>query len=135
MILDTGPLVAAANRRDPDHEACRDLISGATDFFVVPAPVIAEAGFLIARAGGPQAEAAFLRSLCSEWFLVEAPTDDDLHRAADLVECYADLPLGTTDALIVATAERRHEPVIGTLDRRHFTVVRPTHVEAFELVP
>lgn len=80
MILDTGPLVAAANRRDPDHEVCRELISGTTDFFVVPAPVVAEAGFLIARAGGPPAEAAFLRSLCSAWFLVEGPTDDDLGR-------------------------------------------------------
>lgn len=80
-------------------------------------------------------EAAFLRSLCLVRFLVDTPTDDDLHRAADLVERYADLPLGTTDALIVATAERRRDTVIGTLDRRHFTVVRPAHVEAFELVP
>lgn len=74
MILDTGPLVAAANRRDPDHEVCRELISRRADLFVVPAPVIAEAGFLIARAGGPPAEVAFLRSLCSAWFLVEGPT-------------------------------------------------------------
>jgi hypothetical protein len=36
---------------------------------------------------------------------------------------------------IVATAERLGEANVATLDRRHFTVVRPAHVEAFTLLP
>jgi uncharacterized protein len=32
-------------------------------------------------------------------------------------------------------AERFGEPRLATLDQRHFRAVRPTHVEAFELVP
>lgn len=54
---------------------------------------------------------------------------------AELVERYADLPLGAVDASIVATAERLGEVNVATLDRRHFTVVRPAHVEAFTLLP
>jgi predicted nucleic acid-binding protein len=54
---------------------------------------------------------------------------------AELVERYADLPLGAVDASIVATAERLGEENVPTLDRRHFTVVRPAHVEAFTLLP
>lgn len=54
---------------------------------------------------------------------------------AALVEQYADLPLGTTDASLIAVAERLDITEIATLDRRHFTVVRPRHVEAFDLVP
>jgi hypothetical protein len=41
----------------------------------------------------------------------------------------------SSDASVVATAERLGEPNVATLDRRHFTVVRPAHVEAFTLLP
>jgi len=56
-------------------------------------------------------------------------------RAAELVAAYRDLPLGTVDAAVVAAAERLEVTRIATLDHRHFSVVRPRHVEAFELVP
>jgi predicted nucleic acid-binding protein len=54
---------------------------------------------------------------------------------AELVETYADLRLGTVDASVIATAERLGSGTIATLDRRHFTVVRPNHVHSFGLVP
>lgn len=54
---------------------------------------------------------------------------------AELVEQYADLPLGTTDASVIALAERLNITEVATLDRRHFTVVRPRHVEALILLP
>ena len=54
---------------------------------------------------------------------------------AELVETYADMPLGGVDASVVAIAERVSETMIATLDRRHFGVVRPAHATAFELVP
>lgn len=48
---------------------------------------------------------------------------------------YADLPLGGTDGLVVAAAERLGLTTVATLDRRHFSVVRPLHADGFELVP
>lgn len=54
---------------------------------------------------------------------------------ADLVDQYADFPLGTTDAAVVALAERLDVDEIATIDHRHFTVVRPRHVKAFTLLP
>ena len=59
----------------------------------------------------------------------------DARRAASLVRTYSDLPLGTTDATVVAIAERLGATEVATLDRRHFTVVRPIHVNAFTLLP
>jgi predicted nucleic acid-binding protein len=59
----------------------------------------------------------------------------DYERMAELVETYADFPLGTTDAAVVAVAERLQIIDVATLDRRHFSVVRPWHVEAFTLLP
>ncbi|MDQ2738090.1 MAG: VapC toxin family PIN domain ribonuclease, partial [Actinomycetota bacterium] len=45
------------------------------------------------------------------------------------------LPLGAVDATVIAVAERLGITEIATLDRRHFSVVRPAHVEAFTLLP
>lgn len=59
----------------------------------------------------------------------------DVDRMAELAERCADLGLGGTDASVVAIAERLGIDKIATLDRRHFSVVRPRHVEAFTLLP
>ena len=58
----------------------------------------------------------------------------DWLRIAELVATYRDLPLGTVDASVVATAERLNVREIATLDRRHFTVVRPAMGD-LQLVP
>jgi uncharacterized protein len=49
---------------------------------------------------------------------------------ATLVRQYADLPLGGTDSTVVAIAERPGATKIATVDRRHFTIVRPRHARA-----
>jgi predicted nucleic acid-binding protein len=54
---------------------------------------------------------------------------------AELVELYADWPLGGTDASVIAIAERLGVTKVATLDRRHFAAVRPRHIEAFTLLP
>jgi uncharacterized protein len=79
------------------------------------------------------------RGSCGRWPIrasgVEAVGAADLRRMADLVEQYADLPLGTTDACVIAVAERLNHVNVATLDRRHFTVVRPHHAAALVLLP
>jgi uncharacterized protein len=64
-----------------------------------------------------------------------APTPDDYRRMATLVEQYDDLPLGGVDAAVVAIAERLGVTKIATVDRRDFSLVRPSHVNFFTLVP
>jgi uncharacterized protein len=54
---------------------------------------------------------------------------------ADLVDTYADLPLGASDASVIAVAERLGVTTLATLDQRHLRVVRPHHVETFTLLP
>ena len=53
---------------------------------------------------------------------------------AEIMDTYADLPLGTVDAAVVVTDERLGAATVATLDRRHFTVVRPVHVSAFAVL-
>ena len=66
---------------------------------------------------------------------MEAPLQNEWARIADLVEQYADFPLGATDASLVALAERLETDLVITLDRRHFDVVKPLHVQRFRLLP
>jgi uncharacterized protein len=135
LIVDTGPLLAAADTADPYHRACVDCLTGATGPLRTTALVVAEAAYLIGRRIGPKAEARFFRSIADGDLALETLTEADIVRMADLVDQYADLPLGGTDASVVAIAERLDQATVATLDRRHFSVVRPRHVAGFELVP
>lgn len=84
---------------------------------------------------GARAEAAFLRSMGAGDFSSEELTPADYARAADLVEQYANLPLGTTDAVVVTVAERLGCMDVATLDRRDFSVVRLRDGSALTLLP
>lgn len=113
IVCDTAPIVAAALYKDPDHHRCVELFTGlrlANRLMVLPAPIVAEVGYLLAAKAGARTEADFLRAL-------------------------ADLPLGTSDASVIALAERLGVDEVATLDHRHFTVVRPCHIKALTLLP
>jgi predicted nucleic acid-binding protein len=132
-VGDAGPLIASVHAGDQWHAASRALFGRRDLHFVVPAVVLCEAFYMIGRRGGPPIEAPFLRSLARRDVL--APTPDDFVRMAELVEQYANLPLGGSDASVIALAERLGAATIATVDRRHFSVVRPRHVERFTLLP
>lgn len=102
----------------------------------MPSPVIAEACYLIGRHLGAVAEAAFLDEFGPDKVLTLGDLlPEDVARMAVLVRQYADLSLGGTDAAVIATTERLGVAHIATVDRRHFTVVRPKHVSSFSLLP
>jgi uncharacterized protein len=135
ILLDTGPLLAVAAPNDPDHHACVRLLRERGSEFQVPATVIAETSYMIESRLGSDAEEAFLRLLATGRLTVVDAVPEDYGRMADLVRQYRDLPLGATDASVVALAERLGLTEIATLDHRHFRVVRPRHVPAFTLLP
>jgi uncharacterized protein len=135
ILADTGPLVAVANARDQHHASCRELLETHPGPLAVPAPVVVEVCQLLAARKGTDAEAAFLASLGAAELDVVNLYPADYTRAGELVKRYADLPLGAVDATVIAVAERLGVTEVATLDRRHFTVVRPAHTDAFTLLP
>jgi predicted nucleic acid-binding protein len=135
LVVDTGPLLATADRSDKDHAACRELLEGDEGPLVTTAMVIAETGYLIDRQLGPAAEAALYAAIAAGQIEVAGPGAGDWERIGELVTTYASMPLGGTDASVIALAERLGATRIATLDRRHFTVVRPRHAAAFTLLP
>ena len=76
----------------------------------------------------PKVEAAFLAQVARGTFELVHLTPADVTRMGELVLQYADFPLGGVDASVIAVAERFGVDRVATLDRRHFSVVKPAHV-------
>lgn len=94
-----------------------------------------EVCWLLDRHVGAAAEASFLRSVAHGTIRVENILASDYERMAELVDTYADLRLGMVDASVIAVAERLGITTVFTVNRRDFSVVRPGHVAAFDLLP
>jgi uncharacterized protein len=97
--------------------------------------VVTEVACLLENRVGPQTEVQFLGDLAAGDLIPVGVAAGDWLRIAELVAAYRDLPLGTVDASVITAAERLGAVAVATLDRRHFSVVRPAHVPALELLP
>lgn len=120
---------------DEHHEACLRLLREHPGPLLVPTLCLAEVSHLLSSRGLEDGEIRLLGDLAAGDLILEPVAPADLLRIAELVALYRDLPLGSVDASVVAAAERLGVSRVATLDRRHFGVVRPAHVEGFELLP
>jgi predicted nucleic acid-binding protein len=135
LICDTGPLYAAMDDQERLHTTCAQLLAETMERRVVPAPVVVELEWLASSRGLSDAFDTFLSDVEDGTVIVEALTLTDYIRCRQLCRQYSDFPLGLVDAAVIAVAERLGETKIVTLDRRHFSVVRPRHVRSFTLLP
>jgi predicted nucleic acid-binding protein len=134
IIVDTGPLYAYVDRDDRHHSASLDLLRRHPGPLVVPTLCIAEVAYFIEKRLDAATEIRFLGDVAAGLFRVEPVHPADWLRIADLVARYRDLPLGTVDAAAIACAERLGITRVATVDVKHFSAVRPSHVPAFDLV-
>ena len=135
LVVDTGPLLAALDAADPDHVRCAALIVEADEDLVVPALVLAELDYWCHERLSGEVWIAFLDDVIAGAYRVEAVSGADLERCRELQATYLDLRLGVTDASVISLVERLGEAKVATLDRRHFGVVRPRHVESLDPQP
>ena len=121
LTLDTSALIAILNRRDPHHSRVRRERDNHRGPYFVPAGILSEITYLVARALGPVPLDALLQDLESGAYTLDCG-ERDFTRIRQLVSRYDDLSLGFADAAVIACAERRTGHVL-TLDRRDFDVV------------
>lgn len=133
LILDTGVVLAATDRGDPQHRQCRDLLESASERLTIPAPTLCEIDYWFRKRVGPGATIALLREVQAGAVVVEDLAESDYVRVAEIMDRYDQI--GFVDAAVLAVCERLGEPKLATLDRRHFGIVRPRHVEALQLLP
>lgn len=141
VVVDTSGLIAAVNDRSSLHRETRTLLDelrerGDAVRLVVSPFVLAEVDYLLSeRDRRPDVALNVLRDVASGAYLLEPFEAEDLDRAADVVERYADLGVGLTDAANVVLAERHATLDLLTLDERHFRVLRGPGDRPFRLLP
>jgi uncharacterized protein len=133
-IVDAGPLYESIVSGDINHIASAATLQRPDLELVVPTLVVAEVSYFLHTRHGGIAEAGFVRRLATE-IEVEAPLPAEWSIIADLVERYADFPLGATDASVAVLAERLDTDIIITLDHRHFRALRMSNGRPFRLLP
>lgn len=134
LVLDTGPIVALLDADDPDHHRCVALADEHRDL-VVPSPVLVEVDYWVRKRLDIKVWRTFVEDLAGGAYRLESATVADVARAAELESQYDDLRLGFVDAAVIAVCERLGEDKVATLDRRHFSVVRPRHRATLHLLP
>lgn len=129
VVIDTGPLVALINEDDEYHASCvkwLELALRERRTLVIPVPVITEVCYLLKRTAGSGHEATFLEGVARtpSHFRLFYPGRANFARMGQLVRKYADLPLGATDAAVVAAAEHFGTTEIATIDGRMAATVK-----------
>jgi len=120
ITLDTSAILALLDRREAHHEQAVAAIQADRGPYLVPAGILAEVGFMIETRLGGDVLDLFLGDLESGAFALDCG-EQDVPRIRRLVRDYADLPLGTADASVIACAERSGGRVL-TFDVRDFGV-------------
>lgn len=133
-LVDTGPLIAYINRRDPLHRAVSARLEQFTGQLATTSAVVTEAMyFLSGVAGGPVSFAELL--VASGVRIAELSDPAAVLAAAHLMAKYSDTPMDFADATLVLLADAVGVLDILTLDRRGFSTYRTEKGKGFRLVP
>jgi predicted nucleic acid-binding protein len=118
ITLDTSAILAALNSGDPDHPRARESLQAERGPLVVPAGILAEAGYMIEADLGPKVLRQFVEDADAGHYSLDCGKGD-LRRISDLLGTFEDLRLGFSDACVIACAERNGGRVL-TFDDRDF---------------
>ena len=134
-LLDTGFLFAFIDETDEYHQEVSLIFASIHEPIYLPVPAVTEVAYFISKYLGPRFLEQFLVALADSDFVLEPPTSSDYLRAAEIIRKYNDANLDLVDACIFAMSERMNITKILTIDRRHFSIFRPRHCDAFEILP
>lgn len=124
VVADTGPLVAAANRRDRAHRLASALVTELGRDLVVPTPVAVEVDQLLRARLGREPAHAFLSALATGEHSVAYVTAALLRATVEFDRRFGDLDLGLVDASVMAIADRHDLPIL-TFDFEDFRAAFP----------
>ena len=122
IILDTGPLIALLNSRDPHHRWAREQWDMIEPPLQTCEAVVSEACFLARRLvhRGPERVLEFVRRGVLD---LSFPLVDEIDPLVQLVKKYSDVPMSLADACLVRMSELHPASPVLTLDR-DFSIYR-----------
>lgn len=135
ILLDTSGLLSALDESQRHHRECATSLAGASAPLLLSPFVLAELDYLLMRHIGRRAQTALLEEVSRGAYRLEPFGADDIGRAKEIVDRYADLDIGLADASIVVLAERYAVAEVLTLDERHFRAMRFDRRKKFKMLP
>ena len=132
-LLDTGPIVAYLDRRDPWHSAVAAVLDGFDGKLITTSAVVTEAMYMVRTVGdGPSVLVEFLNSARVE--ICECTNVPQLSACGELMRKYSDVPMDFADATLVLLGESLKISEVCTLNRRGFKVFRNRTGRPLELM-
>ena len=131
-LIDTGAVIALLDSSERHHEAVRSYLG---QRLLLPMTLLAEIDYLVSKYLGDAVARAFFAGVERGDLELLGFDNEDFARANAIMARYPSVPLGIADASVMALAERYQIKRILTLDRRHFSLVKPINMEYFELLP
>jgi predicted nucleic acid-binding protein len=133
LLLDTGPLVAYLDKKDPAHDESALSLDGFSGQLHTTSAVISEAmHFVAAGNDGPALLAEFVTA--SQTLVHNLAQPPDLRAAAVLMAAYSNVPMDYADATLVLLAERLNVFDILTLDHRGFSAYHTRERHALRIL-
>lgn len=122
ILVDTGPLVALFDPKDPSHRRCREILKTLREPLLTTVPVLTEAFHMLSpgSTGADRLRDFIVRGGATVWSFDAT----SLQRAFELMEQYADHPMDLADASLLAAAEVFATTRVFTIDRRDFQTYR-----------
>lgn len=113
-IVDTGPLVAYLDDREPHYEWVNTQIGQLDPPLLLCEPVLAEAMYLLKRSSG--AQNALFELLENGALRIAFHVEENVRELRSLHQKYRDRPMSLADACIVRMAEIHDRHAVFTLD-------------------
>jgi uncharacterized protein len=133
-LIDTGPLVALVNRKDPSHTRCLRILKRLPPGPLVTTwPCLTEAMHLLHRAGGFRAQAVLWELRAARRLSLHDLSEAQTDRLSELMAQYRDIPMDFADASLLIAAETLGLRRVLTLDS-HFYAFRLSDGSALEVV-
>ncbi len=135
IVLDTGGLYAALDANETLHgRAVAALVSSRPPRLLSPF-VLAELDYLISTRVSHKAQMALIDEIARGAYQLEPFSPEDVGLARRVMERYADLHVGLTDASVVVLAQRHRTLDLLCTDERHFRSLRGPGGRPFRLLP
>lgn len=131
LLVDTGPLVALADKRDKAHASCVDFLKTYRGRLLTTWAVLTEFSHL---APGVAATLPLYQWVERGGLELLPLGRDELVSAMDWISRYADRPMDLADASLVIAALKTGATQIWTLDRNDFETYRLPGRKRFTLV-
>jgi uncharacterized protein len=136
ILVDTGPLVAAFDPEDADHEASVKFFESNTRPMVTCDFVITEVSYFLGRFGSKKTaihrQSQFLELIADSAFITRMEvSNDDLLQSKRIMEKYSDLPSDLADAILVNYANKNNVFDVISIDQ-DFSIYRGEAKQPFK---